>query len=220
MVSRTVCLLTLFGVVLVACADRPNALDVVKTSETTTITVEATATTTTTIMEATTTTAEAIDPELVAVVEHAVDEWNSGDPTRWRATFSEDAVRSIGVDFPIDSAIDEYEFFAVLELHLTLGNCKAVDSGIQCSATSTDVWADKLGKSPLDSVHTFTIEDGLIVRHASNFIGADNVRTQWGEFAVWVDETHEVDIQGFPGTAEKATLALDYMDDWIEETNG
>ncbi len=228
MVSRAVCLVTLFGVALAACADTPNAVDVVDTSETTTTTVEATITTTTveatttTVEATTTTTAEAVDPELVAAVKRVFDEWNSGDTARWRATFSGDAVQAgFGTDYPIDEFQDWYEFFAVLGEQVILGNCEAVDDiAVKCAATSANLWSGKISTSLTEAVHTFTIEDGLIVRYAANHTGAGTARSEWIKFADWVEETYGVDIGGFPGTAEGATLALDYMDEWAEETNG
>jgi len=215
MVSRTVCLLALVGVVVAACSATPSADEIVETPEATTTTAEATITTA--VEATTTTTVEAVDSELVALVKHVFDEWNSGDTAKWRATFAEDATKaSFGQQFPIDSFTDEYEFFTVLGEMLILGACVSVEDNIQCEATSSNRWTDTIGASPVSSVHTFEIFDGLIVSHTPDFSGAGDARTAWGEFAAWVEDQHGVDIHGFPGEAESATTALDYMNNYSQ----
>jgi len=171
---------------------------------------------------ATTTTSRTVSPQLVAVVQSALVEWNSGDTERWRNTFAQGATRNaFGQPFSIDDFKDEYEFFTALGEQTTLGECFPADStvgeSIQCNATSSNKFTDLLNMSPLNSEHRFVIVDGMIVTHIQNYSGASAVRSAWGEFSKWALARYDVDFHGFPGDADSAALASGYMDSYFDD---
>lgn len=208
-------LLVAGAVILAACASDTITTTTTATTPTTTTTTEAT--TTTTVPATTTTTVATVSAEDAATVIALVDEWNSGDTDRWRATFTEDAVQTFGQPTPINGFRVEYEFFAALGKQLVLGECAPIADAIRCEATSTNRFHDLLSSEPVTSAHTFYLEGGLIYSYTAAYNGAEDLLSAWVEMRDWVNETHGVDIGGFLGNVEGATLALDYMDDWASQ---
>lgn len=160
----------------------------------------------------------------LAVMALVVEEWNSGDVERWRATFTPDAEQVLGGhDLEADRFADQYEFFAVLGSQLVLLGCEASEGergdGIDCSLEATDVFSDHLGRSPTAiSMHVEFVGDE-IVYWSERFEGAKVIRSEWWDFAAWVSEInpeHGEVIKPFPGTASSAELALTYLADYFE----
>jgi len=213
-------------VVLVSCSARQSENDALTTSEPNepTTTVQTVPTTTTTVRFDTTTTIQSVSPDLLAVVESAIVEWNSGETPRWRATFADEALTRIGGDdYPIGILQDEYEFFSVLGQIFSLIRCFPADGdsgeAVLCDMNSSDGFADGLGVSPVESVGYFDVVNGQIVNYRASFTGANSIRTAWLEFAVWVGDQDSGDgeaMTGFPGDAEGALVALEYMDGYFQ----
>jgi len=162
-----------------------------------------------------------VSGEVQSLVEHVIMEWNSGDTSRWRATFTDDATLiALRMAYPIEILRDSYEFFAALGHQLEFSGCVTADTGdVVCTAESTDRFADHLGLPPSQVELRLRFVDGLISEYGEHFEGANSVRSSWWEFADWIAEQDPDDAraaQAFPGDAQGARIALTYMDEYFE----
>ncbi|MGI9623309.1 MAG: hypothetical protein ACR2PK_10770, partial [Acidimicrobiales bacterium] len=148
-------------------------------------------------------------------------EWNSGDSSRWRATFTEDAVLKVrGSVYPIEIRRDGYEFFAVLGHEMVVKGCVSGSDGeVVCVAESTQRFTDGLGLPPTEVELRLLFVDGLISEYREHFVGAGGVRAAWRDFVDWIAERNPADaraVQPHPGDALGAEIALSYMDEYFE----
>lgn len=156
---------------------------------------------------------------------HIVEEWNSGDTNRWRATFSPDAEQAMaGSVFSVDVFTDQYEFFTTLGNQFTLLGCEAAegdgDEVIDCTLENGTILNEYLDLDPTQVSMHIAFASDQIVSWSEHFNGANSIRSQWWEFAEWVaeaDPEHGALIKPFPGTKDSADLALAYLEAYFEQ---